>query len=201
MIRLYTNHGHQHMIGRTEVRVRIHHRPEEGYPLAGNGEEIKEDLPLRELLERMYRAYQEDSHKKVEEVMYEVAKVLNAVDTNAIKHIERTYDVAYAKLFRTGKLVLPEHTMSNSNYNHQLRGFVDPYQDKSNYQKDFERQMLMQQTSARYPSQFAAMVQSDPAVEKAKKEEFLRANEEEEKRKESEDIYYLLTDDQENQEV
>lgn len=195
MIRIYAEHGPGRIGHYSDVRVRVYHRTEDGYKLAGNGEEIKEDLPIREFLERIFRVNGQNSQHDVERALYEIHKTLSAVHMSAIEHIARTYDGVYSKLIRTGKLVLPEHTMATHDYD-KYRGFVDPFDNgQQRYQQEYQRAMMMQNIAAR-PGQFPAVIQPDPAVEEAKRKEFLRANEEEKTRKESEDIYYLLTDDQ-----
>lgn len=193
MIHFYSQHGGTGVFPyHTEIRVRIRHRVEDGYKLASNGEEIKEDLSLGEFLDRVFWGMDYESrNKKVEEAAYELASKFSRLHMSAIESLADVYDRAYSKLFRLGKLVLPQHTTQMS-FEDRYRGFGDPvdYQRRSDYQR------AMMQTSAYFTptsSKIGSVVQEDPAVKKIKEEGLKRASEEKRKKKEDEDVYYLLT--------
>jgi hypothetical protein len=166
--------GHYPFIGPAdEVRVRVIHRLEDGYILAKNGEVIREDMPLKELLSRIFR----DDRRQFEEELYECTKALARGNTTVVQYFSTRYDQMYARLFKSGKAVLQEHTMSS---------FNDPADIR---RREMERAIMMQN---RYLT--------DPAVEQSKRLSQQREQEQKAEQikkdkieREEADIYYLLT--------
>lgn len=171
------------MFGHDQVQVRIDHKYEEGYPLSADGQEIKEQLPLKEFLRRIF-----PDEKHVEIEVYRISRSMGGPDTRELDKACEIYNRMYIKLFRDRKTVLAQHTM---------RGIghfgVDPYQDHQRQramaqQHDYEREQLLRGMSARYPTPNFGMLDGGPSPT-----EMLKRKEAEEKKKRDDDLFYLTT--------
>ena len=172
----FINGSHYPFIGPSaEIRVRVVHRLEDGYILAKNGETIREDMSLKDLLVRIFR-----SRDELDRELYECSKALAVNHTSAVEHFATRYDQMYARLFKSGKAVLPEHTMS-SNYR-------DPEQELHRHRMEYQR--AMQQA---HPGQFGSLASVDRAIQELTESKRKEKQAEESKQREEEDIYYLLT--------
>ena len=177
-----------------DVRVQIRHELKEGYIPSADGGMIREEMPLREFIERIFK----DSHH-VEQEMYRVSKCMAGgyqYNNNELDRICDTYDRMYSDLIRRGKLVLAQHKMR-----HDMIGGIDPYQERqqlmanqSDDQRRRERAMMMQQqASFQAPQGFAGIMQEDPSIKQMHKEALEKDKIKQEKKKRNDDLYYLLT--------
>ena len=184
-----------------DIQVHVIHVLSEGYPPSADGDVIKEQLPLREFLTRIFK----DQHN-LEQEMYRVSKCLAGgyqYNNNEAERICDTYNAMYAKLFQQGKLALPQHKMSQ-----RMLGSIggrDPYQDEKlrrqamtgMQQMDsdhYKRQAMMQQMAARpNPGQFLGVMQEDPSIKQMHKEALEKDQIKQKKKKRDDDLYYLLT--------
>ena len=178
-----------------DVRVQIRHELKEGYIPSADGGMIREEMPLREFIELIFK----DSHH-VEQEMYRVSKCMAGgyqYNNNELDRICDTYDRMYSDLIRRGKLVLAQHKMR-----HDMIGGIDPYQDgrqsmtgMQQMDRDhYRRQAMMQQMSARpNPGQFLGVMQEDPSIKQMHKKALLQDQIKQEKKKRDDDLYYLLT--------
>ena len=177
-----------------DVRVQIRHELKEGYIPSADGGMIREEMPLREFIERIFK----DSHH-VEQEMYRVSKCMAGgyqYNNNELDRICDTYDRMYSDLIRRGKLVLAQHKMR-----HDMIGGIDPYQERqqlmanqSDDQRRRERAMMMQQqVSFQAPQGFAGIMQEDPSIKQMHKKALLQDQIKQEKKKRDDDLYYLLT--------
>ena len=155
------------------AKVLIHHRIQDGYIPSKDGTEIKESLPLNEFVDRLvkhsdkFRGVSIDkgleiviegiSHENIDNPLFTKNGTARAFIT--------MLDHEYANIFKSGKCVLPEHSMS---FNRHLQSLgYDTYARPWTSTCD---------TDPRFP------VTPDQAYKPSKKEE-----------KEDEEIYYLLT--------
>ena len=177
-----------------DVRVQIRHELKEGYIPSADGGMIREEMPLREFIERIFK----DSHH-VEQEMYRVSKCMAGgyqYNNNELDRICDTYDRMYSDLIRRGKLVLAQHKMR-----HDMIGGIDPYQERqqlmanqSDDQRRRERAMMMQQqASFQAPQGFAGIMQEDPSIKQMHKEALEKDKIKQKKKKRDDDLYYLLT--------
>jgi len=183
------------MMGSDQIRVQIHHRMEEGYPLSADGHEIKEQLPLQEFLRRIF-----PDEKYVEIEIYRVSKAMSSMygsrESRELEQCCEVYNKMYIKLFRDRKTVLAQHTLSGINgVPPQYFGGIDPYQQRQRamaHQSDYERerQMLMQQMGTR-PHQ--GFVMEDPSIKEMHKKALKDDSAKREKKKRDDDLYYLTT--------
>ena len=181
-----------------DVRVHIRHELSEGYPPSFDGSMIREELPLREFLRRIFT-----EGREVETELYRISKYMAGgyqYNNNEIDRISETYNAMYAEKFRRGKMVLPQHKQR-----HDMIGGRDPYQNDQlrrqamtgMQQMDndhYKRQAMMQQMAARpNPGQFLGVMQEDPSIKQMHKEALEKDKIKQEKKKRDDDIYYLLT--------
>jgi hypothetical protein len=174
-----------------DVRVHIRHELKEGYLPSADGDMIREELPLREFLGRIFK-----EGREVENELYRVSKCMSGgyqYNNNELDRITHTYNAMYAELFRKGKMVLAQHKMR-----HDMIGGRDPYQDRqhlmANQSDDYRRQAMMQQMSARpNPGQFLGVMQEDPSIKQMHKEALEKDKIKQEKKKRDDDLYYLTT--------
>ena len=184
-----------------DVRVQIRHELKEGYIPSADGGMIREEMPLREFIERIFK----DSHH-VEQEMYRVSKCMAGgyqYNNNELDRICDTYDRMYSELIRKGKLVLAQHKMRQS-----MLGGRDPYDSRRH---DLERQQLMSnqtddqrrremaammQQHASFqptPGQFLGVMQEDPSIKQMHKEALEKDKIKQKKKKRDDDLYYLTT--------
>ena len=124
-----------------DIRVQITHVLSEGYLPSADGQTIKEEMPLREFLERIF-----ETGRDLENELYRVSKCLaggHYYNNDEISRISHKYDAMYSEKIRKGKLILAQHKMSQ---NMMMRGIggltgVDPYDGQ-------QRAQLMAQKSA-----------------------------------------------------
>lgn len=184
-----------------DVQVHVHHERREGYPPSRDGQDIQERLSLREFITRIFK----DDHS-VERELYRTHKCLSGTIHGHSKELEvlsDSYNTMYIELFRSGKTVLPQHTMS-----HQMVTGIDPYQNRKDMDASdlYRRQMLQSQayftpTGTSFAGQFGGVASGlandnrlkDMAEEATKKEIFEAAVKLTEKEKRDADIYYLLS--------
>jgi hypothetical protein len=180
-----------------DVRVHIRHELREGYLPSANGDMIREEMPLREFLGRIFK-----EGREVENELYRVSKCMSggySYNDNELDRIIDTYNTMYAELIRRGKLVLPAHKIRQN-----MLGGVDPYNELQRRQamsgaqqmdsEHYRRQAMMQQMSARpNPGQFLGVMQEDPSIKKMHKEALEKDQIKQEKKKRDDDLYYLLT--------
>ena len=180
-----------------DVKVQIRHELKEGYIPSADGDMIREEMPLREFLGRIFK-----EGREVENELYRVNKCMAGgyqYNNNELDRICDTYDRMYSDLIRKGKLVLAQHKMS-----HNMIGGIDPYQEQRRreamtgmQQMDndhYRRQAMMQQMSARpNPGQFLGVMQEDPSIKQMHKKALLQDQIKQEKKKRDDDLYYLLT--------
>jgi hypothetical protein len=100
-----------------EIQIGIVHNPKDGYLLSYDKEIIKEQLQLKEFIERIVRiedfqlgfSYIEN---KVQKDMYIVHEVLQSRDHQKIRGVGEWLDERYARIIREGKLKLMQHDYS-----------------------------------------------------------------------------------------
>ena len=179
----FINGSHYPFIGPSaEIRVRVVHRLEDGYILAKNGETIREDMSLKDLLVRIFR-----SRDELDRELYECSKALAVNHTSAVEHFATRYDQMYARLFKSGKAVLPEHTMSSSFESE----FERQYRER---QREIDRAAMMQRQAMLHPGQFGgSLASADRAIQELTESNRKEREAEEAKQREEEEIYYLLT--------
>ena len=174
-----------------DTRVQITHDLREGYSPAFDGGTIREEMPLREFLGRIFR-----EGREVENELYRVSKCLSGgyqYNNNELERVCDSYNVMYSRLIRQGKIVLAQHKMS-----HNMIGGIDPYQDRqqlmANQSDDYRRQAMMAQMAARpNPGQFLGVMQEDPSIREMHKEALEKDKIKQEKKKRDDDLYYLTT--------
>jgi len=179
-----------------DVRVHIRHELREGYLPSADGDMIREELPLREFLGRIF-----EEGREVENELYRISKCMAGgyqYNDNEIDRIAEIYDAMYSKLIRRGKLVLAQHKIR-----HQMISGIDPYQDDKlrrqamSQQTDsdhYRRQAMMAQMAARpNPGQFLGVMQEDPSIKQMHKKALEQDQIKQEKKKRDDDLYYLLT--------
>ena len=108
--------------GHDRPRVRIVHKPEEGYPRSYDGEVIKEELPIEDFLRRIFK-----NEKEFENELYRVSKAMHSMHSSEIDHICHMYNQIYMKLLRDGKMRLPQHSITAALGGRYIGG-IDPYQ-------------------------------------------------------------------------
>jgi hypothetical protein len=184
--------GHGGIGSYHDVQVRVYHKLNQGYPPGIRGDEIQEQMPLREFLGRLFK-----EGREVENELYRVSKCFaggHGYNDNELERICDIYDAMYSKLFRQGKMVLPQHR-------HYIGG-IDPYQERqqlmanqSDDQRRRERAMMMQQQVSFQPSpgQFHGIMQEDPSIKQMHKVALEKDKITQAKKKRDDDIYYLLT--------
>jgi hypothetical protein len=173
-----------------DVRVHIRHELKEGYLPSANGDMIREEIPLREFLERIFK-----EGREVENELYRVSKCMAGgygYNDNELDRVTNTYDVMYSNLIRRGKLILPQHKIRQN-----MLGGIDPYNDRqhlmANQSDDYRRQAMMQQMVARPPHHYGGILQEDPSIKQMHKEALEKDQIKQEKKKRDDDLYYLLT--------
>ena len=176
-----------------DVKVQIRHELKEGYLPSFDGGMIREEMPLREFLGRIFK-----DGREVENELYRVSKCMSAgygYNNNELERICDIYDRMYSELIRKGKLVLAQHKHS-----HNMLGGIDPYnhdrlrqQAMSGYDS-YQRQKMMEGMAARpNPGQFLGLTQEDPSIKQMHKEALKKDQIKQEKKKRDDDLYYLLT--------
>jgi hypothetical protein len=180
-----------------DVRVQIRHELREGYIPSANGDMIREEMPLREFLERIFK-----EGREVENELYRVSKCMSGgyqYNDNELDRITDTYDAMYSNLIRRGKIVLAQHKIRQD-----MIGGIDPYQEQRRREamsgaqqmdsEHYRRQAMMQQMAARpNPGQFLGVMQEDPSIKQMHKEALEKDKIKQEKKKRDDDLYYLTT--------
>lgn len=178
------------MITSHDVRVRITHDIKEGYLPSADGGEIREELSLREFLERIFK----EGHE-VESELYRLSKCLSGgyqYNNNEIERVTHKYNVMYAELFRRGKMVLAQHKMS-----HNMIGGIDPYQQQQQRQQmsnmaqrsalDYHQQHMLREAACFVPPSRGIL---DVSLTQT---EMLRKKEAEIEKKRTDDLFFLTT--------
>ena len=177
--------GHHH----SEIRVRVIHQQSEGYPLAADGQEIKEEMQLEEFLRRIF--------SKGEAVKIEIGRVVRALHGGGhheIESISEKYNQMYIDLFTRQRAQLAQHSMRGIG---MMGQFTDPFdhrqsQHMSNYEQDYRRQQAMMEMSARAHVPSHGLLNSGPS--QAEKSLALKKSKlAEEKKKRDDDLFYLTT--------
>ena len=180
-----------------DVKVQIRHELKEGYLPSFDGGMIREEMPLREFLGRIFK-----DGREVENELYRVSKCMSAgygYNNNELERICDTYDRMYSELIRKGKLVLAQHKHS-----HNMLGGIDPYQEQRRREamtgmqqmdsEHYRRQAMMAQMAARpNPGQFLGVMQEDPSIREMHKEALEKDKIKQEKKKRDDDLYYLTS--------
>ena len=167
--------GHHH----SEIRVRVIHQQSEGYPLAADGQEIKEEMQLEEFLRRIF--------SKGEAVKIEIGRVSRALHSGnhrEIESISEKYNQMYINLFTRQRAQLAQHSMRGIGMSGQ---FTDPFDHRqAQYMSDYNRQRAMMEMSARSGPPTYGLLDPGPSAA-----EMLRRKEAEEEKKRTDDLFYL----------
>ena len=168
------------------TRVHIIHDRREGYPVSVDNQDIKEELPLKEFLRRIFK------ERNVENEVYRVAKAVASHNHREIEMICDKYNDMYLHLLRSGKAVLPQHKISGiGGISGGLFG-VDPFDDRQramSRQQDYdrERHALMAQASFT-PSWQGGILDGGPS-----QTEMIKQKEKEIEKKRFDDLFFLTT--------
>jgi hypothetical protein len=176
-----------------DVRVHIRHELKEGYIPSANGDMIREEIPLREFLGRIFK-----EGREVENELYRISKCMAGgygYNDNELDRVTNTYDVMYSNLIRRGKIVLAQHKIRTDS----MIGGRDPYdlerrQLMANQSDDYRRQAMMQQMSTpplHYQPHGLLGLGGNTQIEQAIKDEAERS--EKEKKKRTDDLFFLTT--------
>jgi len=168
-----------------DTRVQITHDLREGYSPAFDGGTIREEMPLREFLGRIFR-----EGREVENELYRVSKCLSGgyqYNNNELERVCDSYNVMYSRLIRQGKIVLAQHKMSRN-----MIGGIDPYngQQAAMAQKsamDYHQEHMLRQTAYLAPPS-RGILDNGPT-----QKELLEQKEKEIAKKRHDDLFYLTT--------
>lgn len=173
-----------------DVRVQIIHDIKEGYLPSADGGEIREEMPLREFLGRIFK-----EEREVESELYRASKCLSGgyqYNDNEIERVAHRYNVMYSELFRKGKMVLAQHKMRQN-----MIGGIDPYQQQQQRQQmsnmaqrsalDYHQQHMLREAAYFLPPSRGIL---DVSLTQT---EMLRKKEAEIEKKRTDDLFFLTT--------
>ena len=172
-----------------DIRVQVVHYHREGYMPSADGGEIREEMPLREFLERIFR----DDPRSVENELYRVSKCTaggHYYNNDEISRIMHKYDAMYSELIRKGKLVLAQHKISQQMMG--IGGSIDPYNGRqaAMAQKsamDYHQEHMLREIA--YPhSPSRGIFDTGPS-----KRELIEIEEKKLKKKRDDDLFFLTT--------
>ena len=155
---------HMYTASKEEIMVGIRHDPRNGYRLAHGGDVIKEQLGLREFIERLVRVenFNTASHNSLETVverdMYRIIEAITSRNSATIEHVAEWLDQRYASLILDKKLTLMQHNHSVNVGQVSHRETVSNKQ-RSTTQWDAEKVMKHMDEQGIYPQQSGVMKQ------------------------------------------
>ncbi len=165
--------------GRDEIRVRIIHRQDEGYPLSANGQEIKEELPLVEFLMRIFK-----DERHVDHEIYRVRKTMSMHDNRESSHLAEKYNQMYVRLFTSQQAVLAQHQMKSRH----MSNF-----ERDRYQEQWYQRSAMQQTQSTPIYGGLAGLPSGAVLQGPSQSEMLEREKNKAEKKRTDDLFFLTT--------
>lgn len=206
MVRFISGMGYDgRMTSHHDIKVQVTHYHREGYLPSADGGEIREEMPLREFLERIFR----DDPRSIENELYRISKCVAGgfqYNKDELSRVLHKYDQMYSELIRRGKLVLAQHKITQRMTGGL--GGIDPYQNGQFDQRvlmaqrkddmaeksamDYYRQDMLRE-AAYYPT--GGITKTGPTDRETANAQatLIKREEEKEKKKRDDDLFFLTT--------
>lgn len=181
MVRFISGMGYDgRMTSHHDIKVQVTHYHREGYLPSADGGEIREEMPLREFLERIFR----DDPRSIENELYRISKCVAGgfqYNKDELSRVLHKYDQMYSELIRRGKLVLARHKITQRK---------DDMAEK--YAMDYHREAMLRE-AAYYPT--GGITKTGPTDRETANAQatLIKREEEKEKKKRDDDLFFLTT--------